>query len=65
MNRIDQMPAWILVVLLVAALIAGCTAEVGSDAWCQEMDAKPKGEWSANDAASYGKHCVLQIKPDK
>lgn len=65
MNRIDRIPAVTCAVLLAAALISGCTAEVGSDAWCKDMDAKPKGDWSANEAASYAKHCVLQLKPDR
>ena len=53
-----------LAALLSAAGLAGCTPEVGSDAWCKDMDAVPKGEWTANDAASYARHCVLRLKPD-
>ena len=46
-------------------LLAGCSPEVGSDAWCESMDAKSKADWSANDVADYTKHCVLDLKPDK
>jgi len=42
------------------ALIAGCSPEVGSEAWCKKMNEKPKGEWTANEAADYAKHCVFQ-----
>ena len=50
---------------LLVTLLAGCAPEVGSDAWCKDMDAKPKGDWSTNDAADYAKHCVLGLKPAK
>jgi hypothetical protein len=28
------------------------------------MDEKPKGDWSANEAADYAKHGVLRMKPE-
>ena len=52
-------------VLLMAGALAGCSPEVGTDAWCKAMDGKPKGDWSANEAADYAKHCVLGLKPAK
>ena len=47
-----------LVVLAAAALLAGC-APVGSARWCANMKAKPKGDWTANEAVDFAKHCVL------
>lgn len=47
--------------MLLAAVIllgSGC-AEVGSERWCENMEEKPKGDWSANDAADYAKHCIF------
>lgn len=38
---------------------SACSPEVGSKEWCEDMKAKPKGEWSANEAADFAKHCVL------
>ena len=38
---------------------AACAAEVGSEKWCAEMKEKPKGDWSANEAADFAKHCVF------
>ncbi|GMQ49043.1 DUF3012 domain-containing protein [Vibrio sp. 10N] len=49
---------WVLVVLGVMALSA-CT-EVGSEAWCQDMQEKPKGDWTANEASDYAKHCIFK-----
>ncbi len=38
---------------------AACSPEVGSKDWCADMKAKPKGDWSANEAADFAKICVL------
>jgi hypothetical protein len=59
---------WMLRTACFAAtvgLLSACAPEVGSDAWCEKMEDTPKGEWSANEATSFAKHCVLGIKPDK
>ncbi len=40
-------------------LVSGCSPEVGSKEWCEVMKEKPKGDWSANEAADFAKHCVL------
>ena len=45
---------------LVMAIASGCAPEVGSDAWCNDLKAKPKGDWSANEAADFAKHCILK-----
>ncbi|MEA3406249.1 MAG: DUF3012 domain-containing protein [Pseudomonadota bacterium] len=40
--------------------LVGCSAEVGSDQWCAELKEKPKGEWTANEATDFAKHCLLK-----
>lgn len=55
----SNLSAW-TVLLLCAALLGGCAPEVGSDAWCEKMKETPKGDWSANDAGSYARHCILK-----
>jgi hypothetical protein len=47
-----------LAMLAVSALLAGC-APVGSARWCANMKAKPKGDWTTNEAVDFAKHCVL------
>jgi hypothetical protein len=47
-----------LLVLALGAVLAGC-APVGSARWCANMKAKPKGDWTANEALDFAKHCVL------
>lgn len=47
-------------VLLLAVMQASCAPEVGSNAWCEDMQEKPKGDWTANDAAEFAKSCVFK-----
>jgi len=44
----------------IIVLAAGCSPEVGSDEWCEDMKNKPKKEWSAKEAADYAKHCIFR-----
>lgn len=50
---------WMLT-LYAALWLAGCSPEVGSKAWCEQMQAKPKGDWTANEAADYARHCLFK-----
>lgn len=45
--------------MLLLAL-AACAPEIGSEKWCADLKAKPKGDWSANEAVDYAKHCILK-----
>lgn len=47
-------------VLALLGALAGCAPEVGSDAWCDAMKEKPKGEWTANEAGDFAKSCVFK-----
>jgi hypothetical protein len=54
---------WTLVISFSVGLSLGalaCAPEAGSDAWCKKLKETPKGDWSANEAADYAKHCVLK-----
>lgn len=44
---------------VVALGLTACDPEVGSEEWCLAMKEKPKGDWSANEAADFAKNCVL------
>lgn len=45
--------------LSLLTLLAACSPEVGSEKWCSAMDNKPKGDWTANEATDYAKHCLF------
>ena len=47
-------------ILVLSMLSAGCSPEVGSKEWCEDMDEKPKGDWTANEASEYAKSCILR-----
>ena len=40
--------------------LSGCSAEPGTKAWCDSLVEKRKGDWTANEAATYTKYCVLK-----
>ncbi len=44
----------------VVMLLTACSPEVGSKAWCEQLQAKPKGDWTANEAADYAKNCLFK-----
>ena len=46
--------------LAVAWVALACAPEVGSEAWCDDMSEKSKGDWTANEAKDYARHCILR-----
>ncbi len=46
-------------VLLIALSFSGCSAEPGTKAWCDNMKQKDKGKWTAEEAGTFTKHCVI------
>lgn len=48
-----------LMALVFVAGMSACAPEVGSEKWCAQLKEKPKGDWSANEAADYAKHCIF------
>jgi len=50
----------IYLLLFILSQLIACSAEIGSDEWCGNLREKPKGDWTANEAADYTKHCILK-----
>ncbi len=46
--------------VLLAVSLSACAPEVGSEKWCNNLKEKPKGEWTANEAADFAKHCIFK-----
>ncbi len=44
---------------LSTVALSACSPEVGSKEWCEDLKEKPKGDWSANEAAEYTKSCLF------
>ena len=49
----------IVVLAGLLAFLGACSPEVGSEEWCEAMKEKPKGDWTANEAADFAKHCLF------
>lgn len=49
-----------MVMVWVTLCLAACAPEVGSKAWCDNLQAKPKGDWTANEAGDYARHCLFK-----
>jgi hypothetical protein len=49
-----------IVFALLTLFITGCTPEVGSEEWCENLKEKPKGEWTVNEMSDYTKHCIFK-----
>jgi len=52
----------VAVAITALAGLVGCAPEVGSEKWCKQLDEKPKGDWTANEAGDYAKHCIFRKK---
>jgi len=52
----------IISLLCILSLFIGCSPTIGSKEWCQDMREKPKGDWSANEAADFAKYCIFESK---
>nr|WP_194436418.1 DUF3012 domain-containing protein [Vibrio fluminensis] len=48
----------LLIALGLMLFVVGCT-EVGSEEWCEDMKQKAKGDWTANEATDFAKHCIF------
>lgn len=46
-------------ILFFCFVSLGCAPEVGSEEWCESMQEKPSEDWTTNDIANYGKHCIF------
>ncbi len=52
----------ILFLAIVTLQLLACSAEVGSERWCNDLEVKAKGDWTINEAKDYTKHCLFKIE---
>ena len=55
----------VLTVFFSLLLFSACAPEVGTEKWCEVMEDKPKGDWTASEAKAFAKHCLLENYVDK
>ncbi|URK16353.1 DUF3012 domain-containing protein [Thalassospira sp. GO-4] len=58
-NKFTRKMATVFSVLMIAGVVSACSPEVGSEEWCADLKEKPKGDWTANEAADFAKHCLF------
>ncbi len=59
--RAAHLPSVRFPALLTALLgLAGCAPEVGSEAWCEALAEKSKGDWSINEATEFATSCLFK-----
>lgn len=51
---------WLVLALCAVGAATACAPEIGSEAWCERMEETPRGDWTANQAADYARHCLLE-----
>jgi len=49
----------LLAVLAACVVLASCAPKAGSPRWCEAMKEKPRGDWTANEALDFARHCVV------
>ena len=48
-----------LIIIGFIFLLSACAPEPGSERWCAKMKETPKSDWSAADAGTYTKNCLI------
>ncbi len=50
----------VIFAVLAGFALGACSPEVGSAEWCTQLKEKDKGNWTANEATDFAKHCLLK-----
>lgn len=53
-------PAAALAIAVVVAALSACAPEIGSERWCEQMRNKSRGDWTANEALDFARHCLFE-----
>jgi len=49
----------VCLLLSCIVLLSACTAEPGSEKWCEAKKEQPKSEWTGSDAKTYTMKCLI------
>ena len=49
----------LLILASTVLLLVACSAEPGTEKWCAEKEEQSKTEWSAADAGTYARNCLI------
>ena len=48
-----------IAVIVATLFLSACSAEVGSETWCNDLKEKSKADWTAREAKDFTKHCIF------
>ncbi len=48
-----------LILISSLLILAACSAEPGTEKWCENKKEQPKSEWTGADASTYTKNCLI------
>jgi len=51
---------YLMMLISLSLSLTACSPKVGSKEWCKTMEAKPKGEWTGNEATAYAQKCIFK-----
>jgi hypothetical protein len=63
-NSVKRISIVTVTFVIAAFSAAACAPEVGSERWCNAMRDKPRGDWSANEALDFTRHCLLSSEDE-
>ncbi|MEZ5570493.1 MAG: DUF3012 domain-containing protein [Halioglobus sp.] len=49
-----------IVIIGSILLLIACSAEPGSEKWCQQKKEQAKSEWTGSDAVTYARNCLIE-----
>jgi len=49
----------VIFTLCMTLSFSGCSAEPGTESWCNSMENKAKGNWTVDETGTFTKHCLL------
>ena len=49
----------LLTLLTAIFILTACSAEVGSEKWCNDIKDKDKSDWTATELKDFTKHCMF------
>ncbi len=52
----------VILLLSLAALLAACAPEPGTERWCAMMDEKSKSDWTLDEGKTYASRCVFESR---
>jgi hypothetical protein len=64
-SRVETIAMRTVLIASLVGAVAACAPEVGSKRWCTAMRDKARGDWTANEALDFARHCVLAGDDDK